>query len=135
MKEIVCEADYWPLIPNDTYEAQCIRYNTGFVLGKSKKIFLIFKILNQGQYFGMEIFQAYNMPYNKKFRPGHKYYKDWVMMNGWKAPSKNTSMSPRIFKNKIFIIKTRTTKPKRKNKEMPKEFWYSVVDEITKVIQ
>ena len=33
------------------------------------------------------------------------------------------------------MIKTRTTKPKRKHKEMPKEFWYSVVDEVIKVIE
>ena len=42
-------------------------------------------------------------------------------------------MSSRLFKNKIFKVRTRTVKPNHGRKEMPKEFWYSVVDEIVEV--
>ena len=76
---------------------------------------------------------AFNMPYDKKIKSGSKYYKNWVMVNGWSKPSKNAKMSPRIFKNKIYEIRTRTTKPKHNGKEMPENFWYSVVDEILEV--
>ena len=77
---------------------------------------------------------AFNMPYDKKIKSGSKYYKNWVMVNGWNKPSRNAKMSPRIFKNKIYKIKTRTTMPKHNGKEMPENFWYSVVDEILEVI-
>jgi len=56
------------------------------------------------------------------------------MVNGWQQPSKNAKMSPRIFKNKIFKVKTRTVEPKHNGKKMPKKFWYSVVDEIIEVV-
>jgi hypothetical protein len=59
---------------------------------------------------------------------------NWVMVNSWNKPSRNAKMSPRIFKNKIYKIKTRTTKPKHNGKDMPENFWYSVVDEILEVI-
>jgi hypothetical protein len=56
------------------------------------------------------------------------------MVNGWQKPSRGAKMSPRIFLNKIFKIKTRTVKPPHNRGKMPKDFWYSVVDEIIKVI-
>ena len=135
MTDFVCGDNYKPLIPNGTYEAQCIRFNEKFVLGKTRKLFFIFKILDSGEHFGEEIFQAYNIPYDWKIRSGSKYYKTWVMVNGWNKPSRNAKMSPRIFLNKIYKIKTRTVKPKGPNgKEMPEEFWYSVVDYIGDVV-
>jgi len=42
-------------------------------------------------------------------------------------------MSPRIFKNKIFEITTRTVNKDYKGNEVPEADWYSVVDEIVKV--
>jgi len=56
------------------------------------------------------------------------------MVNGWRKPSRNAKMSPRIFLNKICRIKNRTVKPLHNKKEMPEDFWYSVVDEIIEVI-
>lgn len=133
--EIICGKDYWPLIPDGYYEAQCIDYDSGFILGKARKVFLNFRIIDEGEYFGKEIFEAFNMPYDRKFKPGHKYYKAWVMVNGWRIPSRNAKMSPRLFLNKIFKIKTRTVKPEqRKGKKMPEHLWYSVVDYIEEVI-
>ena len=133
MKDYVCDDNYKPLIPNGTYTAQCIKYDNKFVLGKANKLFLNFKIISDGDYYGIKVFQAFNIPYNGRIKTGSKYYKTWVMVNGWKQPSRNAKMSPRIFLNKIYTIKTRTTKPLHNNKEMPKKFWYSVVDEIKSV--
>lgn len=134
MKEFVCSDNYRPLIPNGTYEAQCIKYDNKFVLGKTLKVFLIFKILDLGEHQGKQIFQAFNMPYDRKIKMGSKYYKTWCMVNGWNKPSRNAKMSPRLFINKIFKIKTRTTKPLHNGKEMPENFRYSVVDAILEVI-
>ena len=58
-KEFKCSRDYWELIPDGTYEAQCIKYDEKFVLGKSRKLFLNFKIVDLGEHHGKEIFQAF----------------------------------------------------------------------------
>ncbi|MFC1813062.1 hypothetical protein ACFL03_10250 [Thermodesulfobacteriota bacterium] len=70
------------------------------------------------------------MPYDKRVKTGSKYYKAWIMVNDWKMPSRNAEMSPRLFKNKMFKMKIRTVKPKSNGKPMPKDYWYSVVDEL-----
>jgi hypothetical protein len=79
-------------------------------------------------------FVLYSNRNDKKIKTGSKYYKTWCLVNGWQKPSRGAKMSPRIFLNKIFKIKTRTVKPPHNRGKMPKDFWYSVVDEIIKVI-
>ena len=132
--DFVCAENYRPLIPDGIYEAQCVKYDSSFKLGKTRKTFLHFRILEPGSHFGKQIFMAFNMPETKKIRMGSKYYKTWCMVNSWKQPSKNAKMSPRIFKNKIFKVKTRTVQPKLNGKKIPENFRYSVVDEIVEVM-
>ena len=133
-KEFVYAEDYKPLIPDGMYEAQCISYNSGFHLGKTRKTFLHFKILEPGEHLGKKIFMVFNMPCDKKIRMGSKYYKTYVFANGNQRPTRNSIMSPRLFKGRIFEIKTRTVEPKFPDgKPMPKHFHYSVVDSITDV--
>jgi len=135
--EFICDDDYRPLIPNGKYTAQCIDYDSKFCLGKRRKLFLNFVIL-EGEHQGKKLFQAFNMPYDGRIKTGSKYYKSWCMVNGWQPPTRNAKMSPRLFKNKIFTIATRTVYPpihpaaKKSNKVevMPEAFWYSVVDKI-----
>ena len=100
----ICKEDYRPLIPNKTFEAQCISYDAGFSIGRARKLFLHFQISEPGEYNGKKLFMAFNMPTDDKIRPGSKYYKTWVLVNGWRKPSRNTKMSPRIFKGKIFLF-------------------------------
>jgi len=134
MKDFVCDDDYKPLIPDVKYEVQCVGYDTKFCLGKTRKTFLKFEILTEGEHNGKKLFMAFNMPYNGRIKTGSKYYKTWCMVNGWRRPSRNTKMSARLFKNKIYTVKTRTVKPQHNGNEMPEDFWYSVVDEIVEVI-
>lgn len=135
MDDFFCEQDYRPLIPDGFYTAQCISYNYGFIVGgKAKKLFLHFKILSEGKFFGIEIFRAYNMPKDGKIKLGSDYYKAYCLAYGWNKPSRRDRMSPKIFKNKIFKIKTRKATPKYGNKEMPENFKYSVVDYIADVV-
>jgi hypothetical protein len=132
--DFVCGEDYKPLIPDGTYQAQCIRYDESFCLGKARKLFLHFRIVESEKYHGQTIFMPFNMPYDKRIKQGSKYYKTWVQVNGYQKPSRNATMSPRLFKNKVFQVRTRTVKPKNATKEMPKQFWYSVVDSIVEVL-
>ena len=132
--DFVCDANYRALIKDGTYEAQCTKYDSSFVLGKARKLFLHFKIVSEGEYHGVKLFQAFNMPYDMRIKAGSKYYKTWVKVNGWMRPSRNAIMSPRLFINKIYKIKTRTVKPLSNGKKMPDTFWYSVVDEMVEVV-
>ena len=130
MKEFVCDDDYKPLIPDGKYEVQCVGYDSQFCLGKARKTFLKFQIISDGEHRGKKLFMAFNMPYNGRIKTGSKYYKTWCMVNGWQRPSRNTMMSPRLFKNKVYTIKTRTVKPEHNGAPMPEQFWYSIVDNI-----
>ena len=130
----VFKEEYRPLIPNGVYEAQCVKYDASFCLGKARKLFLHFKILEHGEHYNAKVFMAFNMPYDGAIKQGSKYFKTWVMVNGWRRPSRNAMMSPRLFKNKIFKVRTRTCKPMHNGSEMPRDFWYSVVDEIVEVL-
>jgi hypothetical protein len=134
-REFVCGEDYYPLLPNATYEAQCTKYDSKFVLGKTRKLFLNFKIVEPGEHLGKELFMAFNMPYDRKIRVGSKYYKAWVKLNDGRKPTRNAKMSPRLFLNKVCRIRTRTVIHKYNEKdEMPESFRYSVVDEIIGVM-
>jgi len=134
-EEFVCGEDYKPLVPNRKYEAVCIDYDQSFVMGKFRKLFLHFKITEPGEHYGKTVFMAFNMPYNKKIKQGSKYYKTYVFANGNQRPTRNAIMSPRIFKGRVFEIKTRTVEPKFSDgKPMPRHFHYSVVDSITRVL-
>ena len=73
------------------------------------------------------------MPYDGYIPTGSRYYKTWSKVNG-KLPSKNAKMSPRIFKNKLFRVQTRTVKPKDGGEELPPFFHYSIIDNIVGVI-
>lgn len=133
MKEFICADDYRPHIPDGSYIAQCIKHEKSWAYGTSLKLYLKFRI-TEGEYMGTELFMPFNMPTDGKIKPGRKYYKTWVHVNGDRPPSRNTVMSPRLFKNKIFKIKTRTTIPKDNNKDMHENFKYSVVDRIEGVM-
>ena len=134
MKEFICASDYWPLLPDGTYTAQCISYDIHASYGgKSRKIYLHFLII-EGPYEGSKLFMPFNYPSNGKFRPGHKYWQYWVMVHD-RIPSKNATMSPKVFKNKIFNIKTVRVKRKFPNgNDMPSGCDYSKVDTIEEVL-
>jgi hypothetical protein len=134
MKEFVCANDYYPLLPNGTYIAQCVGFDINESYGgRSRKIYLHFKII-EGSHQKSKLFMAFNYPKNCKFTPGRKYWQYWVLVHG-RIPSRNAAMSPRIFKNKVFKIKTRTVNRKFPNgKEMPSDFNYSTVDTIEEVM-
>jgi hypothetical protein len=123
----------WPRIPDGLYEAQCFKYE--YSRKPYSKVYLKFKITQPGKHNGLRLFKPYNIPPDGG-RParGSNYFKDWSMVNNWQLPSRNTKMSPKIFVNKLFKIKTRTSKPMHNDKEMPEQFWYSLVDALVEVV-
>jgi hypothetical protein len=114
-----------PLIPEDTYQVRCTRFEKGTYKG-SDKMYVYFKIVSDGEYKGTELF----MPMNqfKKVPIGSKYYEQWVIANGNILPLRHDRMSPAIFKDGYFEAVVRTVKPKFEDKtQKPECFHYSIV--------
>lgn len=134
-KEFKCagpKEDPRPLIPEGSYEAVCIKHEISPYLGKGKKLFLTYQII-QGEYMGIKLFQAINHNYNA-FSPSTKYYTEWTIANG-DMPKRKDKMTPRIFKDKAFLVKVKTTKPKYEDGEYkPEKFHYSTVERIIEVL-
>ena len=133
-EEFVCQENYWPLIPDGKYEAICKKYDDKFCFGKARKVFLTFQITSPGKFNGVELFMVFNMPLKGRLKRGSRYYKTWVMLNGWKHPSRNTKMTPRIFLNKVYEVETATVKPKHNGGETPAALYYSKVENILYVL-
>lgn len=122
-----------PLIPEGTYGVQCIDAVKGIFQHGSFKIFLKFKITSPSIHQGTELFMAMNQ--YKKVPPGSKYYKQWVIANGYIKPGRKDRMPTAIFKNHYFEAVVRTVKPKHEDKSaMPDCFNYSVIAYLKKRI-
>lgn len=127
IEDVVCAQDYRPLIPDGEFEAECTGYNTGHYC-RIPKLFLNFQLINE-PYRDVELFMSFNMPFNGEIRVGSRYYKTWAKVNR-KLPSREAKMSPRIFLNKIYKVKTRTVKPRDGGEELGEDCYYSIIDSI-----
>ena len=128
--------DNYALIPDGEYYAECKEFKLLHYDGKKRKLYLSFEIFLDGN--GNDIFEnvymSFNMPLNKRIGTRSKYYRYWRMAHG-KPPTRNAMLSPRIFKNKFYKIKTRTVKQYENGEARPNDKHYSVVDEIMMVIK
>ena len=125
------------LIPEGIYQVQCIKIEKAISHFRSLKMFLTFKIVDPGQYFETELFMAINLIDTKTNKPfkkvprGSKYYKQWVIANNNKLPSRGDRMSSNIFKNGVFEAVVRIVKPKFADGTEDHEcFHYSIVDSL-----
>lgn len=133
MKEKDCDLTFagdYEHVPDKVYEAIVTRYDWGEFYQR-KKLYLWWKIISIGPHEGKELFMPFNV--FKKITKSSKYYEAWILANKGIRPKKNDRMSPKVFKNKIFSIKTRTVVSGRKQGELAKNDCYSVVDEILEI--
>jgi hypothetical protein len=123
------QADEFPIkIPEGIYDAVCYRTETAVSFGGGTKIYVKFRIYG-GEYNGTELFMVCNYP-KGKVRPQLKYYVQWMMAKG-RRPYKNESLSPRIFRNRMFKVMVRDAKPKFPDGKLKPDFFrYSIVDTI-----
>lgn len=124
------------LIPEGRYTAQCIDIKKATVaqktvkgtFAKTPKIVLKFKIL-EGEYRGIDLLMYINANYTF-FNPGTLFYRSWMIASGRK-PERRNRMSLQVFRNHIFTVLVKTSKPQfGDGSEMPEMFWYSRVAEI-----
>ena len=136
LEDYLVAGESWPLIPEDVYQAQCIHYEKGRSHHNSTKLFLHFNII-EGKYFEKRLFMAINLTdcrtgkEFKKVSSGSKYYESWVIANNNQLPSRGDRMSPRIFKDHVFQVKTRiVTRKFDDGTEKPRCFHYTVIDHL-----
>ena len=121
-----------PLIPEGFYEAACIKCDTAYFC-RSPKLFLHFEIIESDLHSGVKLFMPFSMPPDGKLTPGRKYYKAWIRVKGCKQPSRNATMSPKMFLNKLYKIKVKTVKTMDKAGELP-GLKYSLVEYIVEAL-
>ena len=128
--------DNYALIPDDEYYAECTGYKMQEYDGTKKKLYLCFEIFSNdnGNEVVEKVYMPFNMPLNKRIGTRSKYYKVWRMVHG-KSPTRHAKLSPIIFINKFYKIKTRTVKQYKNGEFRPEDKQYSVVDEIMMVIK
>jgi 5S rRNA maturation endonuclease (ribonuclease M5) len=116
-----------PLIPDSEYIARCIKVSKPIPVREwgTRKIILTFKILT-GDYQGIELDRFFDIGLGK-ISQGRLFYKYWVLVHGSK-PTRNAKISPRIFINKRYCVKTKTVIQKARSKELNSR--YSKVDDF-----
>ena len=126
-------ADEFPIrIPEGIYDAICFKTETAMGFGGSRKIYFKFRIYG-GEHDGVELFMVCNFP-KTKIGKRYKYFDQWMLALG-RHPSKGERLSPKIFRNRLFKILVRDTKPRFSNgKFKPDIFKYSVVDSIIEAL-
>lgn len=136
--EIVCNSDRPPLIPDGMYEMGFVRAEEkAHLWGGRRKIFLHFKIVQQGEHFGKTLFMSANLPGNGRFSISSKFLQQWCLAAG-KQSFRHDRLSTRVFRGKVFLGKVRTVKDfvdcsGKIQKRDPASF-YSVVDQLLEVV-
>lgn len=112
----------------DDYEASYVRCEKGNVKG-DEKLFIHFKLLTPGPWFGETFFMSCKVVRNGKWTPGSKFYAMWTLANG-KQPNRADRMSTRVFRGKIFRVRIQTVTNTAEQKARPPELRYSVIREL-----
>ena len=128
--------DFKPLLPDGKYLAQCISLNGKYFDKQYDKLFLQFEVISDrdGNHDKETLFMVFHMPKHKRVGTGSRYFKAWCKVHG-KSPSRNASMSPKIFLKKNYIVRTRTVRRRFDGEVRNKNECYSVIDEIIEVFK
>lgn len=123
--------DVAPLLPAGDYEVSYHRAEEKRLWGKNR-IFLHFRIAQQGEHLGKALYMSAVMPSNGKFSLSSKYLMQWSLAAGFR-PTRLDRLSTKIFKGKIFLARVRTVRTDHAGNERP-DFWhYSIIDTLLEV--
>lgn len=125
------------LIKPGTYEVALVRYWKGYLYGKSSKLILVFRITNFGPHYGKQLYRCYNikgLTKRKEIIP-KGWHSDFVREYSklFGAPRKLRDIGIRSFKSRIFTCTVRTVSKDFKQRPLPDDMQYSVIDELLKV--
>ena len=130
-----------PLVPEGDYTASFLHHETNDkAFGGAKKVYLRFRILDFGEHFEKEVYRAFNVKgligkpgKNGRFSLGKRsdlYFQLMKISPNVRAdrPSLNR------LQNVELKIRVRTVTRDSKQRDLPKQMHYSVVDEILCVL-
>lgn len=125
-------APYIPRVPDGEYLALCTHTYRGHSRKYGERVYLDFQLCDCADE-GKTI-RMYLRP--SKW-PTSNFYLSWAIARGGPPRSRNTKMSERVFKGKLFRVRTTTVKPKhqitgidgksRPGPDLPEMFWYSKI--------
>ncbi len=133
------KSDAYLLIPEGEYQVKYLGADSPKkVFGPEEfRLYLHWKIVDQGHYFETQLFQSFrhykNWPFSSKF------YCNWTLANHGQKPKKRTRMTLSVFKNKIFLAQVKTVRPKYREgslrgREKPAGMHYSIIDELIEIV-
>lgn len=119
-------------------DGECLALCTGYFWDRKsrrfgERIYLDFRVFD-GEYAGkkLQMFLKPSSSYSSKF------YRSWSIAHDGPPRSRNTKMSPKIFIDKLFRVRTSTVRPRhqitgpdgrqRPGEPQPEHLWYSKVD-------
>jgi hypothetical protein len=120
-----------PLIPAGTYRAMILKYeihdNPRFPT--NKKLHLHLEVFVDGPGTDGVILPRF-LNYYGKPGTGTDYYKEWVKVNGNKAPDRRDRMTPRVFVDRLVEVRVKTVKNDCDGDPVDGDLRYSVVSKI-----
>ena len=129
----------YQILPDGEYETYCYKQELASYIGKNKKLYLHFKVLDLGENIDKEIMKVYNTKL-KVTSGGRKSLclspsSDLAYDIFTLFPDLNRydRLSGKIFVGKKFLVSTRVVKSDYKQRVKPKQLQYSVIDKILKV--
>jgi hypothetical protein len=121
-----------PRVPNGEYEVSFLRVKRKPMFG-NERVFLWFKILTPGEWYGRELYMTCKVPPNGRWGTSSKFLLSWVLAAG-KNPTRRDRMNTSVFRNKVFRAKIRVVTETWKQAKRTREQEYSVIDELLEVV-
>jgi hypothetical protein len=86
-----------------------------------------------GELVAVELSCYFRLPEGKRdgrmqVRTASKFYRAWTLANGNRRPSRRDRMRPDVFIGRLLRAQTRVVKTDSRNRKLPKDQWYSVID-------
>src|SRR5207248_1030319 len=133
-REPLTARSYPDRVPDGEYLALCTHvHHDQHSRNYGERVYLDFQIWDDGEHQGKKI----RMFLRPSIFPTSNFYRSWAMAHGGPPRSRNTKMSARVFKGKLFRLLTTTVKPRhritgedgkmRPGPFLPESFWYSKV--------
>jgi hypothetical protein len=135
--------DLLPLLPPKQYEAVFISHATVLYYGNTPKLVLVFRVVSEGKYHGVELRAYYGVKRlvgkigkNGGFATGlkSKFLREYfTLFPDAPVPKRLDRIAMTPYQGKIFVIKTRTITKGADQLKIPAQLQYSVIDRILKV--
>ena len=132
--EFDCTIPNFELVPPGHYEVVFEEAERARAFSSRIKIFLHFRISQQGSHLNKRLFMSANFPDGGRLPLSSKFLKMWILANHGKQPARQDRLSTKIFRNKTFLANVKTVETDFRGNDRPEDERYSVIDTLLKVL-